>query len=161
MRDLVNRGIARSSEIDLRVGARIAVNKFHTTGRASANRLKEWGKSLTSAATCQEFPEFYFKYVLGLTFQVAFEQRRLKGIEPGRNRGMGGKEIAGARSGQRNLERLSVLDHEFICAFEYGKGRVAFVQMADFRFETMARSSRQPPMPSTNYCSRRNSFPPP
>ena len=113
------------------------------------------------AAYRQKVLELDFEHLIGIASQVALDHCRLEAVESGRNRRMGGKEIAGARSGQRNLERLSVLDHEFICAFEYDKGRVAFVQMADFRFETMARSSRQPPMPSTNSCSRRNSFPPP
>ncbi|HTQ23323.1 MAG TPA: hypothetical protein VMI09_01420 [Candidatus Binataceae bacterium] len=108
---------------------------------ASADRKIGHVERLTSvlgivAAQRQKVPEIDSEHVIGIASQVALDHCRIDAVEPGRNRSMGCKEIAGARSGQRNLERLSVLDHEFTCAFEYGKSRVAFVQMADFRFET-------------------------
>jgi hypothetical protein len=51
----------------------------------------------------------------------------------------------------------AVLLHEIAGALQHGEGRMSFIQVTDFRLDAQRASSRQPPMPRSISCLRRNS----
>ena len=63
------------------------------------------------------------------------DQVRGEAIKAGFHRGMGRKEIAGPRHLEGHLKRLPRRFHEIQGSFQYGEGRVPFIQMADFRID--------------------------
>ena len=79
----------------------------------------------------------------GVKAEILLDESRIKAVEPGRYRRVGGEGIARARGGQCDIESLSGFFHETSGAFQYGKSRVAFVQMAHFR--PQAKRSEQSP----------------
>ena len=72
-----------------------------------------------------------------------FDESRSETIKAGGDRRVGGEKISCARGGQRDIEGLRVLLHEVAGAFQHRKGRVPFIQVADFRFD--AKGGKQPP----------------
>ena len=70
-------------------------------------------------------------------------QIRREAIKAGFHRGVGREEIAGPGHLERHLKRLPRRLHEIQGAFQYGEGRVAFIQMADFRIDS--QGSQEPP----------------
>ena len=62
-------------------------------------------------------------------------ERGREAVEARPDGGVGGEEIAGARDGQRHVERLAGFLHEIAGPLQNGERRVAFIEMADFRLE--------------------------
>src|SRR5438094_4025116 len=56
---------------------------------------------------------------------------------------MGSEEVPRSSDGQRDFEGLRRLLHETAGAFQHGKGRMPFIQMADFRLN--AKRTKQSP----------------
>ena len=81
--------------------------------------------------------------LLGIATEVLLDESRSETVKAGGHRRMGGEEISRSRDGQRDVERLPGLLHETPGAFQYGEGRMPFIQMADFRLD--AEGGEQPP----------------
>ena len=56
---------------------------------------------------------------------------------------VGSEKVSRSSDGQSDFEGLSCLLHETAGAFQHGKGRMAFIQMTDFRLD--AKRSKEPP----------------
>ena len=103
------------------------------------------------AAQSQQVLECDAELSVRITAEILLDQRRREPIEAGGHRGVRGKEVAGTRDGQRDLERLPGLLHEAAGSLQHRERGMAFVQVADFRLDARApRRSRQPPIPSTH-----------
>ncbi len=73
----------------------------------------------------------------------SYEADGRKAVKAGSHRGVGGEEVADARSGERGFKGLDALAHEIAGSFQDGKSGVPLVQMTDLRPDT--ERPQQPP----------------
>jgi hypothetical protein len=100
-------------------------------------------------------------FPLRVPSEVLLDEGRSETIKAGGHRRVGGEEVSRSRGGQRDFEGLPGLFHETAGALQHGEGRMPFIQMTDFRLDAQRASNRQPPIPRSSSCLRRNSGPPP
>ena len=82
--------------------------------------------------------------LLGVSAEILLDQGRCETVESGGDRRVGSEEIPCAGDGERDVEGLPVRLHEAAGAFQYGKGRMPFVQMTDVRLDA-ERLEQSPP----------------
>jgi len=97
------------------------------------------------AAQGQQIVEWNAEFMLGVSPKVRRDEGRHKTVKAGSHRRVGREEIPGARHGQCDIEGLAGLAHKTPGTFQYGKGRMSFIQVADVRLET--QHVEQPPAP--------------
>ena len=68
-----------------------------------------------------------------------FDERRSETVKAGGHRRVRGEEVARPGDGQRDFKWLPGLLHETAGAFQHREGRMAFIQMADFRLDAERR----------------------
>ena len=71
----------------------------------------------------------------GVIAKILLDEGWGETIKAGSHRRVGGKQVARAGHGQRDVERLACLLHETAGAFEHGERRMPFIQMTYFRSE--------------------------
>ena len=72
------------------------------------------------------------KLLFGVPTEVLLDESRSEAVKARSHGGVGGEEVARARDGQCDVERLPGLVHESSGSFQNGKGRMSFIQVADF-----------------------------
>jgi hypothetical protein len=75
------------------------------------------------------------KLFLGVPTEVLLDESRIEAVKAGSHRSVGGEKVARSRDGQRDIEGLRGLLHETAGALQHGKGRMPFIQVADFRLD--------------------------
>ena len=96
-----------------------------------------WRPRASKSWTCNA------KLFLGVPTEVLLDESRSEAVKARSHRSVGGEKVARARDGQCDFERLPGLLHETAGAFQHGKGRMPFIQVADFRLD--AQCVEQPP----------------
>ena len=98
------------------------------------------------AAQGQQVLELDADSLLRVAAEVLLDEGRGETVETGGHRRVGGEKVPRPRGGQRGFEGLPGLLHETARALQHGEGRVAFVQVTDFRLDAQraqAAASRQ------------------
>src|SRR5512146_1119285 len=88
--------------------------------------------------------EWEAELLLGIPAEVLLDEGRSEPVKAGGHCRVGGEEVPRSRDGQRDVEWLPGLVHETARAFQHGKGRMSFIQMADFRLNAK-RTKQSPP----------------
>ena len=109
----------------------------------------------------EQIVEWYASFFHGIPTEVLLDERWSETVKPGGHCRMGGEKIARPRGGQRHFKRLRLSPHETAGALQHSKGGMTFIQVTDIRPDAEGGSNRQPPIPSSISCFRRNSGPPP
>src|ERR1035438_10470874 len=93
------------------------------------------------------------KFILRIVAKILPDKLRIKAIKASRDCGVCRKDIASPRNGQSQIKWLLMILHITARPFEHRKGRMAFIEMADFRLQT-ERSQQAPPTDPENEIGR-------
>ena len=83
----------------------------------------------------QQLPYRNTQLLFGIAGQILLDQRGGETVKAGGDRGVRGKQIARTGHRQCGFEVQSAFLHKVPCAFQHGKRRMAFIQVAHLRFD--------------------------
>jgi len=95
------------------------------------------------AAKGQQILECYAELMFRITTQVLLDESRSETIEAIGHGRVSGEEVPRSGGGECDFEGLRGLLHETAGAFQYGKGRMPFIEMTDLRLD--AKRTQQSP----------------